>query len=246
MTSDAIESLRADRDALLEIGATLTPEDWQSASGCPGWSVQDVVAHLGLGFWVLVDQARLPDVTALPTERAQDALVESRRDWDAAAVLADYEEVSAAALDRMKDLLTLDMEIPLGDLGTYQAPILPSAFAFDHYTHIRADLFAPRGPLASPPPASDELRLGPTLDWIEAALPQQNPEAVTAATLELRIHGTGPRVIRYGSGPAQATISSDGPSFVRWITQRGSWDELGVQAAGDQAALAVGRGLKVF
>jgi hypothetical protein len=102
------------------------------------------------------------------------------------------------------------------------------------------------GPLASPAPPSDELRLGPTLDWIEAALPQQNPEAVTAATLELRIHGTGPRVIRFGSGPAQATISSDAPSFVRWITQRGSWDELGVQAAGDQAALAVARGLKVF
>ena len=246
MASDAIEAVRADRDALLRIGAALTPADWRAASGCAGWSVQDVVAHMGLGFWSLVDAARLPDVSGLPTERAQEAWVASRRDWDAAAVLADYEEVSATALDRMKDLLTLDMEVPLGDLGSYQAAVLPSAFSFDHYTHIRADLFEPRGPLAGPPPPSDELRIGPTLDWIEAALPQQNPAAARAGTFELRIHGTGSRTIRFGCGPARATISSDAPAFVRWVTQRGSWAELGVQTGGDEAALATARGLKGF
>jgi hypothetical protein len=30
------------------------------------------------------------------------------------------------------------------------------------------------------------------------------------------------------------------------VTQRGSWAELGVQTAGDEAALAAARGLKVF
>ena len=246
MTSDAIEAVRADRDALLRIGAALTPADWRAGSGCPGWSVQDVVAHMGLLFWSVVDAARLPDVSGLPTERAQEVLVASRRDWDAPAVLADYEEVSGTALDQLKGLATLDMEVPLGDLGTYQAAVLPSAFAFDHYTHIRADLFAPRGPLTSPPPTSDELRAGSTLDWIEAALPQQNPAAVQAASLVLRIHGTAGRTIRFGSGPAQATISSDAPAFVRWVTQRGSWADLGVEADGDEAALAAARGLKVF
>ena len=246
MASDAIEAARADRDALLQIGAALTTEDWRAGSGCPGWSVQDLVTHLSMGFWTLVDAARLPDVSGLATERAQEVLVASRRDWDAAAVLADYEEVSATALDRMKDLLTLDMEVPLGDLGSYPAAVLPSAFAFDHYTHIRADLFGPRGPLAGPPPPSDELRVGPALDWIEAALPQQNPAAEQAGTFDLRIHGTGGRTIRFGSGSAQATIGSDAPAFIRWVTQRGSWAGLGVQTSGDEAALAAARGLKVF
>lgn len=246
MASDAIEAVRADRDAVLRIGAALTAEDWRAGSGCPGWSVQDLVAHLSMGFWTLADAARLPDVSGLATERAQEVLVASRRDWDAGAVLADYEEVSGIALDRMKDLLTLDLEVPLGDLGTYPAAVLPSAFAFDHYTHIRADLFAPRGPLAGPPPASDELRAGAALDWIEAALPQQNPAAEQAGTFVLRIHGAGGRTIRFGSGPAQATISSGAPAFIRWVTQRGSWAELGVQTAGDEAALAAARGLKVF
>jgi uncharacterized protein (TIGR03083 family) len=246
MTSDAVEAVRADRDALLQIGAAFTAADWQAGSGCPGWSVQDVVAHMGLLFWNVVDAARLPDISGLPTEQAQEVLVASRRDWAAAAVLADYEEVSGTALDQLKGLATLDMEVPLGDLGTYQAAVLPSAFAFDHYTHIRADLFGPRGPLAGPPPPSDELRIGPALDWIEAALPQQNPAADRAGTFDLRIHGTGGRTFRFGSGPAQATITSDAPAFVRWITQRGNWAELGVQAAGDEAALAAARGLKVF
>ena len=47
-------------------------------------------------------------------------------------------------------------------------------------------------------------------------------------------------------GQAMATISSDAWSFVRWVTQRGGWAELGVQAAGDEAALSAARKLKVF
>jgi len=43
-----------------------------------------------------------------------------------------------------------------------------------------------------------------------------------------------------------AEISSDAPAFVRWVTQRGSWAELGVQARGDDGTLHVAAGLKVF
>ena len=136
--------------------------------------------------------------------------------------------------------------VPLGDAGTYPASMLPSAWSFDHYTHIRADLFGPRGPLAGPAPPSDELRIAPALDWIEAALPQQNAAAVMAGSFELQILGTGARTIKFGSGHAIATISSDAPSFVRWITQRGTWAELGVRAAGDEEALSAASKLKVF
>jgi uncharacterized protein (TIGR03083 family) len=246
MTSDAVEAVRADRAALLEICGALTAGDWSAESGCPGWSVQDLIAHLGTLFWSVVDRTQVPDTSGLPTERAQDACVASRRDWDAARVLADYEEVSTVALERLADLAALDMEVPLGDLGTYPASVLPCAFSFDHYTHIRADLFGPRGPLPGPPPPSDELRIGPTLDWIEAALPQQNAAAAAASRFELRILGTGARTIRFGSGPANATITSDAPSLVLWVTQRGNWAELGVRAVGDEAALPVASQLKVF
>ena len=35
MTGDAIGALRADREAILEIGAGLTDADWAAPSGCP-------------------------------------------------------------------------------------------------------------------------------------------------------------------------------------------------------------------
>jgi hypothetical protein len=173
--------------------------------------------------------------------------VESRRSWTPARVLADYEWVSLPAFEALDGLAGLDLEVPLGDLGTYPASLLPAAYAFDHYTHIRADLFPPRGPLAGPPP-SDELRLVPALDWVEAALPQQNAERIAALTGAVRISVTGPgaRTLRVGPGDPVAEISSDAPAFIRWVTQRGSWAELGVQAHGDERQLRVAAGLKVF
>ena len=143
----AIEALRADRGELLGICEGLGAADWSAPSGCAGWSVQDVVAHVGALYWAVVDPSTLPDASGVPTERAQDLYVEARRSWTPAQVVGDYEEVSAKALDALVGLAELDLEVPLGDLGTYPASLLPSAFAFDHFLHIRSDLFAPRGPL---------------------------------------------------------------------------------------------------
>jgi len=242
----AIEAVKADRAALLDICAHLSPTDWEASSGCQGWTVQDLIAHLGALFWAMVDPSKLPDTTGMPTETAQEALVGSRRGLSAAEVLADYTDVSEIALQRLAEIAELDLELPLGDLGTYPAALLPNAYAFDHFTHIRADLFRPRGPFGGPPPSSDELRLQPALDWIEAALPQQNPGAAEAGLFELQVTGPIARIISFGKGQAMATISSDADAFVRWITQRGEWEELGVQAAGDEPALSAARKLKVF
>ena len=65
-------------------------------------------------------------------------------------MVEDYRTVSSDAIGQLAELQTQDFEVPLGDLGTYPAWLLPNAFAFDHYTHIRADLFAPAVHLAPP------------------------------------------------------------------------------------------------
>lgn len=248
MTATAIDTLHADRAALLEIGTQLTDAQWQAGSGCPGWSVKDLVSHLGALYWLATDPAALPDITGLPTEQAQDAVVAARRPMPAAEVLADYESVSTRALDVLASLAGQHAEMALGDLGSYPASLLASAYSFDHYTHIRADLFAPRGPLPGPPPRSDAARLGPVLDWIEAALPQQNAASLGAlsGTLLITVTSGGNRVIRLGRGEPVARISSDAAAFVRWVTQRGSWAELDVQATGDEDQLAIARALHVF
>ena len=248
MTATAMGALRADRDAILELGTGLTEADWAAASGCPGWSAKDVVAHLGALLRLVIDPSSLPDTSGLGTEQAQEVYVASRRSWSAARVLADYEWVSLPAFEALEGLAGLDLEVPLGDLGTYPAALLPAAYAFDHYTHIRADLFPPRGPLPGPPPPSDELRLVPALDWIEAALPQQNAGVLAALSGPVLISVTGPgaRTIQVGRGEPVAEVSSDAPALVRWITQRGDWEQLGVKPCGDQRELALVAQLKVF
>jgi len=244
----AIEAIEADREALLGICAGLGDADWKAGSGCGGWSVQDVIAHMGALFWLVVDPSKLPDTTNLPTERAQDVYVEARRSWGAAEVVADYETVSTQAIERLAGLEDQDFQIPLGDLGTYPASVIPNAFSFDHYTHIRADLFSPRGPLTGEPPPADELRLVPTVDWIEAALPQQNAERLASlgGIVDVVLDGPGGGVIHLGSGDRGAEIRSSTPSFVRWITQRATWEDEGVEISGDKGMLDLARELKVF
>jgi uncharacterized protein (TIGR03083 family) len=242
----ALETVRSDGAALLDIGAGLTDEQWRAPSGCQGWRVQDVVTHLANLFWMLADPTKLPPSDGVPTEKAQEAAVQARRAASGAAALADYSEAAEPALARLAQLETLDLELPLGDLGTYPAALLPTAYSFDHYTHIRADLFGPRGPLRGTPPPSDPERIAPVLDWIEAALPQQNQAAAQTCSLRLEVTGAGARSISFGSGQPAATVRSDAPSLVRWVTQRGNWTELGVEATGDAVALAAARTLKVF
>ena len=244
----ATDGLEADRAALLEICAGLGDADWRAPSGCAGWTVQDVVAHMGALYWLVVDRTKLPDVADLPTEQAQEAYVAHRRSMTAQEVLSDYESVSAAALPRLAGLGGLNFEMPLGDLGTYKASMVPTAYSFDHYVHIRMDLFAPRGPLAGPPPPSDELRLAPALDWVAAALPQQNADAVASlpGVVQFVITGPGARTIEVGSGEPSGQVSMAAPAFMKAITQRGDWAEAEIKSAGDNLTPATLARLKVF
>lgn len=244
----ATDGLAADRAALLEICAGLGDADWRAPSGCSGWTVQDVVAHMGALYWLVVDRKKLPDVGDLPTERAADVYVEHRRSMTAEQVLADYEAVSAAALPVLASLDGQTFEVPLGDLGTFQAGLVPTAYSFDHYVHIRMDLFAPRGPLPGPPPLSDELRLAPALDWVAAALPQQSAEALAKlpGVIEFVITGTGARTIEAGSGEPLGQVSMTAPAFVKAITQRGDWAEAQIKTASDELTPAALARLKVF
>jgi uncharacterized protein (TIGR03083 family) len=247
--TDAIKALAADRAALLEICAGLTDDDWKAGSGCPGWSVQDVVTHMGAGLQAVVDPGALADTEGLPFERAQDVIVEARRGLTPDEVVAHYTEVSEKAFGLLRDLAAAEFEVPLGDAGTYRASVLPAAFCFDHYTHIRADLFAPRGPLAGPPPAADEPRVGHAIDWVEAAIGQQNEALLAGLTggAEILLSGNDSRTLRVGpDGPPAASVRSDAEAFLRWVTQRATWEQSGVEASGDESVLAAVRQVRVF
>jgi uncharacterized protein (TIGR03083 family) len=246
--SNALKAIEADREALLALCHDLDDSVWKQDSGCPGWSVQDLLSHMACSFWLAVDMSNLPNSDGLPAERAADLYVESRRSMTPAEVVADYESVSARGLELLAAVQTQDVDVPLGDVGTYPASVVPAAYAFEHYVHIRYDMFPPDGPFNGEPPASDELRLAPTLDWIEAALPQQNAKLLDDLdqAIEIRLGGAGGRTLQIGSGQVGAQIACDSAAFVRWVTQRGSWEDLGVEAHGDPSTLEVARRFSVF
>lgn len=248
--TNAIDGLAADRAELLKICADLTEADWAAESGCSGWRVQDVVSHMGALFWLVVDRTKLPDIGDLPTERAQDAYVDHRRSMSAQEILADYESVSAAALPALGSLIGQTFEVPLGDLGTYPAQAIPLAYSFDHFVHIRMDLFAPRGPLTGPPPAAGEVRLAPALDWVQAALPQQSEAAIAAlpGSIDFVVTGPAARTITIGKGAGEnlGQVTLDAPSFLRSITARADWTSPDITITGVNLTPAVLVGLKVF
>ena len=70
--SSALKAIEADRETILGLSRELEDSVWRKDSGCPGWSVQDVLSHMACSFWLAVDPTRLPDPAGMPAERAAD------------------------------------------------------------------------------------------------------------------------------------------------------------------------------
>jgi hypothetical protein len=135
-----------------------------------------------------------------------------------------------------------------GSALAHKASVVPTAYSFDHYVHIRMDLFEPRGPLAGPPPPSDDKRLDPALDWIAAALPRQSAEVLGGldGSIEFVLTGPGARTLTAGSGETLGRVTIDSPAFVRAVTQRANWDGARIEAASSGLSAAVLGLLRVF
>ncbi|MCZ7526419.1 MAG: maleylpyruvate isomerase family mycothiol-dependent enzyme [Acidimicrobiia bacterium] len=175
MSKQAVVALRAERGEVLALAGGLTPEEWAMPSDCRGWSVRDVVAHMGSLFHLLLDPgAAWKAMRAERVESLNDELVDVRRSWSTGQVLDEYETWSRRTL-RLLGVVQVPplgaIRLPLGDLGTYPANLLANSLVFDHYAHLRLDLLAPFGPLDRPVPPSDALRLGPTLEWLLGGIP---------------------------------------------------------------------------
>jgi uncharacterized protein (TIGR03083 family) len=237
MTTAAVDALRRDHEAMLGIAADLTPDEWGAPSACAGWAVRDVLGHMTQLFRQVVDPAALPAPDPAGTERTQDRWVEALRDVPVEQVLADYRRLGGQAIDALAGLQGNDAPIDLGDLGTHPMHLVANAFSFDHYTHIRADLLAPAGPLDRTPPPVGEEHLAAAADWIVAGIPQMSPAAV-AEPVELVLTGPGGRTSLLGTGEPVATVGSSVADLVLWATGRRSWRDLDVRLDGDTDAAA--------
>jgi uncharacterized protein (TIGR03083 family) len=251
MTTEGLRATTALAQRYAEVVAGLTPDEWPRPSRCAGWSVQDLVAHTGSNFRVLVEppdpSAPAPQVKT--AEEMQELLVVQRRGWSSAEVSVEFLEhlgPALGALTAMQEEPLASTPLTLTDLGTYPMHALADAFAFDLWCHLTVDLLAPTGPVERPRPEATDDVLGPAVGWMLTGLPQMCPSVskVLDRPLGLRLTGPGggewtlvpgepPLTVVPGLQDPVATATSAATDFVLWGTTRTPWREC-VQVGGDR------------
>jgi uncharacterized protein (TIGR03083 family) len=141
--------------SILELGATLTEAEWKQPSLLPGWSNQDVVAHMLWSECALLGWP-VPDHVAPPMEHVRTEFgafiengVDSYRAQAGIEVLAQFAAVAEARIDALRALdadgFGGPVTFPIGD-GTVRG-VLPFRI-FDCWIHeqdIRIALDRPGG-----------------------------------------------------------------------------------------------------
>lgn len=238
MTKQAVEALRAERQRALELMRSFTNEEWAAPSGCVGWSVQDVVTHMGAVFHSIVDPSTIEGGTSDDVEQNAEVPVQARRSWTPEQVVAEYEAWSVKGIDAfvgMQEPPMADMVIPLANLGSHPMHILANAIVFDHYCHLRHDIGAAVPRAAGLP--HDPAALAATLEWMLAGVPQMCAAALATApkqTIVLTFDGPGGGTYTLAPGEPWWTVSEGATSgvptvrttvhdFVSWGTKRSDW-----------------------
>jgi len=245
MTTEAVDAVRTIHDHFRSVLTTLSPDDWSKPSGCEGWRVQDLLAHVTSNQKEFVDPTPAPvePMPVMTAEQAMEALVAPRKDWTVGELLAEYDRYAEpwfGVLDAMQQEPTASTMGPLADLGVYPMHMVANAFAFDHYCHLRIDLLEPTGPIAADIGEATDAEIRPGIEWMLAGLPQMQPgvlELVITQPLGLRLTGPGGGewtmrtdgssiVVADGiAGDTVATVESSAHDFVGWGTQRCDWRE---------------------
>jgi uncharacterized protein (TIGR03083 family) len=257
MSQQGITGLRLAVDEMTAVLTTLSENEWAAPSGCSGWSVKDLVAHIASNYKETVDPSPPPpEPVNLPAEQLMEMLVAPRKDWTAAQVLEEYLSYAKPAIEvlaSMQEEPLASTVIPLADLGMYPMHSLADAFAFDGYCHLRVDLLAPMGPISRPVAPATEDHLSATLGWMLAGLPQMQPGLERSLLAPLRLNLTGPGGGSWVLTPgpetititpdagndlaSAATVTTDGHAFVIWGTARASWRDH-AEVEGDQHVAA--------
>ena len=249
MTAKGVDALRADREEVLALAKGLGPEEWAAPSACAGWRVQDVIAHLANTFRAVVDPGALAPGVPGDLEATQSAQAEAHREWRPDQVLADYVEVSERGLGALATLQgppPVESMIPIEDAGMYPLHLVANALAFDHFCHLRNDILQPRGPIVRPAAPVDAVRMGATLEWLLAGLPQMSRGLAEVVTDPIGLVLTGPGggswTIAPGPGDeiriehsttSGTMVRSPAPEFILWGTARQPWRASDVELIGD-------------
>jgi hypothetical protein len=248
---DRLGALAAEQAAVLGFCWTLSANEWDTPSGCAGWTVKDVVAHMGGGYHGPFQPSWIRRVaTASEAEQQAEHDVSARRNWPSSAVVAEFDVWGRRFLRLQRALgrvprLSWSVRVPLADLGSYPIGSIVSAFVFDHHTHLRHDI-APVIGRQAPPPSAETMAV--TVEWMLAGLEQMcRPQmAWLDRPLGLSLLGPGGGLwtvtpvgggrLHVGEGRSPhsvSTITGHTDEFPLWGTKRRPWRACEITIAGD-------------
>jgi uncharacterized protein (TIGR03083 family) len=250
MTKQAAHEFAAVRADLERIISTLSPEEWEMDSACPGWRVRDIVAHLAANAHQAVDPIPEPEgAPPLPEnrERQHDVRVDRRRGWSVEQVLEEFRTYLPLFEEKLNSqqeepLASTEIEIP--GLGSYPIHALANAQVFDYFCHLRHDILQPYGPVD---PARADRVLDPVshdalyaaVQWMMWGLPQMQGSTLDATVTEpvtFEFTGAGASVWTVSKRPdgglqaleedgEAVRVVSNAAEFVAWGTTRRPWAE---------------------
>jgi uncharacterized protein (TIGR03083 family) len=212
-----LEAMHDAVDGFVEVVATLRDDDWSRPTGCPGWTVQDVVAHVVGLEDVLTGGAEpdveVPDGLAHVTDDVSaytETHVHARRGRHPAELIDEL----AAVVARRRDQLAGDLEVMAPGLLGGRQPLghTLGLRAFDIFCHeqdVRRAVGRP-GHLDGPA-ASDGLRR--ILRGLASVLPDRVVADEASLVLEVDGHQTGTLWLDLGTGetlgepPTDPTVS---------------------------------------
>lgn len=118
--NQSIENLAALWASISELCADFDEAAWKTPTGCPGWTVQDNVAHLidyesrALGrpapaHSVVGEAGHVKNDIG----RANEVGIDYRRSWPGEKVLDEFREVTASRLEQLRGLSDEDLQQPV-------------------------------------------------------------------------------------------------------------------------------------
>ena len=81
MTLDRVAAVKAERDAVVSFLHDLSEEEWGKPSLCEGWSIQDVVSHMGAAAHGFFTPWVVGLIASGDVEAHNDRDAEKRRSW---------------------------------------------------------------------------------------------------------------------------------------------------------------------
>jgi uncharacterized protein (TIGR03083 family) len=127
--------------AVIDLGRSCTPRDFDKQTACPGWSVKDQVSHVtGVEQWLSgapLPRVQLPDYGHVRSDfdRVTESMVEMRRRMLGTKVVDELEGVLAKRLTQLGDP-ELTMETPIkGPIGVAPAGDVLRMRILDIWTH---------------------------------------------------------------------------------------------------------------